>query len=133
MRDNFLKIFNLYKHLRTMQTIVEEINTLDYFVYNFDEENAINLIDFCITKYGDYIKRIGSLYQNKVVIEDNPHIYEEKDEIEINEDVEYIQECLVIIGAVESGIRPSIQAVIKEISEWVSYGRIRRIIRTNAM
>lgn len=117
MREKFEELFNLFKHLRTMQTIVNEITTLDYYVYNFDEEKSIDLIDFCLTKYGEQIKRIGALYQNKVVIENNPHIYEEKDSVEINEDIEYIEECLVIIGAVESGIRPSIQSVIRELSE----------------
>ena len=117
MREKFIELFNLFKHLRSMQTIVEEINTLDYYVYNFDEEKSIDLIDFCLTKYGEEIKRIGTLYQSKVVIENDPHIYETKDSVEINEDVEYIEECLVIIGAVQSGIRPSIQAIMSEINK----------------
>ena len=51
MREKFEQIFNLFKHLKSMQTIVNEINTLDYYVYNFDEEKSIDLIDFCLTKF----------------------------------------------------------------------------------
>ena len=100
-----------------MQVIVEEILTLDHYVYNYSENEAIRLIDYCVTKYGQYISRIGSLYQDKVVIEDDPQLYEKKDTEEINNDVEYIRDCLIIIGAVQSGIRPSIEAVVKEIKE----------------
>ena len=115
INERLLEIYKRFKHLRTMQEIVEEIETLDYLVYNYDEEQAIALIDFCITKYGEYIKRIGSLYQNKVVVENDPQLYEEKDDVEINSDTMFIRDCLIIIGAVISGIRPSIEDVVREI------------------
>ena len=98
-----------------MQVIVDEILTLDYYVYNYVEDEAIRLIDYCVTKYGSQIGRIGSLYQDKVVIENDPELYEKKDSEEINGDVEFIRDCLIIIGAVESGIRPSIEVVVNEI------------------
>ena len=98
-----------------MQTIVGEILTLDYYVYNYNEDEVIRAIDYCVTKYGETIKRIGSLYQDKVVIDDNPHLYDEKDDEEINSDLQFIRDCLIIIGAVESGIRPNIETVINEI------------------
>ena len=66
-------------------------------------------------KLKKYIKRIGSLYQNKVVVENDPELYESKDEEEINSDVQFIRDCLIIIGAVQSGIRNSIEEVVREI------------------
>lgn len=116
MNEKLLRLFNAFKHLRTMQTLVEEILTLDYYVYNYDEKEAISAIDYCITKYGDYIKRIGTLYKNKVVVEDDYELYDTKDTEEINSDLEYVRDCLVVIGAVQSEMRPSIQAVIDEIN-----------------
>ena len=115
MNDNLESLFNIYKNLRSMQTIVEEINTLEYYMYNYNEEQAIAAIDFCINKYGEYIKRIGSLYEDKVVVENDPQLYEEKDDIEINSDLDFIRDCLIIIGAVLSGIRPNIETVVNEI------------------
>lgn len=117
MNEKLVEIFNRFKHLRSMQTIVNEILALDHYVYNYVEGEAIRLIDFCITKYGEYIKRIGSLYQNRVVVEDDPHLYERKDEETINSDVQFIRDCLIIIGAVQSGIRPNIESVVREINE----------------
>ena len=115
INERLLEIYNRFRHLRTMQTIVQEIEALDYYVYNYEESSAIKLIDFCITKYGEYIKRIGSLYQDRVVIEDDPQLYERKDEEEINSDTMFIRDCLIIIGAVQSGIRPSLESVVREI------------------
>lgn len=115
MNEVLLELFQRFRHLRTMQTIVKEIEILDHYVYEYNEPEAIRCIDFCITKYGEYIKRIGSLYQDKVVVEDDPELYESKDSVEINGDVQFIRDCLIIIGAVQSGIRQSIEQVVKEI------------------
>lgn len=111
-------LFNIFKHLRSASTIVEEILTLDYYVYNFDEEQSIRLIDYAVTKYNKEIKLIASMKRDKVVVEDNPTLYEKKDEIEINSDVEYIRDCLIVIGAVQSGIRPDLRKVLEECG-WV--------------
>ena len=116
MNERLLELFERFRHLRTMQTIVNEILTLDYYVYNYVEDEAIRMIDFCVTKYGHYIKRIGTLYKNMVVVENDHELYERKDSVEINSDVEYIRDCLIVIGAVQSEIRPSIESVINEIN-----------------
>ena len=115
MNEVVVELFERFRYLRTMQEIVNEIEILDYYVYNYDEDEAIRCIDFCVSKYGEYIKRIGSLYQDKVVIENDPELYEKKDEEEINGDVEFIRDCLIIIGAVVSGIRSSIEEVVREV------------------
>jgi hypothetical protein len=117
MNETLVELFNLFKHLRVMQEIVEEILTLDHYVYHYDEMRAIALLDFCINKYDNEIRKIGSLHENKIVVKDNPHIYETKDSEEINDDVSYIRDCLIIIGAVRSGIRPSIESVVKEMQD----------------
>ena len=117
MNEVLVELFERFRHLRTMQVIVEEILTLDYYVYNYKEQTAIKLIDFCVNKYSREISRIGSLYQDKVVVENDPQLYERKDDEEINSDVEFIRDCLIIIGAVQSGIRPSIEAVVREMRE----------------
>ena len=115
MNEVLFELFERFKHLRTMQEIVEEIEIMDYYVYNYVEDEAIKCIDFCVGKYGEYIKRIGSLYQDKVVIENDPELYEKKDTEEINGDVEFVRDCLIIIGAVQSGIRPNIETVVREV------------------
>lgn len=117
MNPKLIELFNLYKNLRAVQEIVEEIRVTDYYVYNYSDQEAINLIDYFVTKYNKEIKKIGYLYQDKVVIEDDPEIYEKKDSEEINSDIEYIRDCLVIIGAVQSGIRPDYETVVAEIEE----------------
>jgi hypothetical protein len=114
VNEVLLELFNRFRYLRTSQVIVDEILTLDHYVYDYVEDEAIRLIDYCVTKYGKLIGRIGSLYQDKVVIEDDPELYEKKDSEEINSDVAFIRDCLIIIGAVQSGIRPSIESVVSE-------------------
>ena len=101
MNPKLKELFNLYRNLRAVQDIVQEIQVTDYYVYNYADQEAINLIDYFVTKYNRDIKRIGALYKNKVVIEDDPEIYDKKDSEEINSDIEYIRDCLIIIGAVQ--------------------------------
>lgn len=116
MNEKLVELFNGFKHFRFMQEIVNEILTLDYYVDNYDEEKVIELIDFCLTKYNKEIKQIGGVYKDTIVVEDDPDFYEEKDEEEIDSDCEYVRDCLIIIGAVKSGIRDSYKQVVDEIS-----------------
>ena len=97
MNEKLENLFNLYSNLRSVQEIVQEILTLDHYVYHFDEDEAIKLIDFCLTKYNKEIKLISGIKRDKVVVENDHHLYESKDEEEVNEDVEYIRDCLIII------------------------------------
>lgn len=127
MNERLEYLFNLYKNLRSSQNIVKEIVTLDYYVYNFDENEAISLIDYCVKKYNREIKLIASLKRDKVVVDNDPTLYEEKDEEEINSDAEYIRDCLIVIGAVQSGIRSSIRDVMEEIGWVENWGRLWKI------
>ena len=115
MNPRLYELFCLYRHLRIMKTIVDEIETLDHYVEYYEEDVAIGLIDFCLTKYNKEMKKIAAIYQSKTVIEDDPQLYEKKTTQEINSDVAYIRDCLMIIGAVESGIRENFEQVIDEI------------------
>ena len=116
MNEKLENLFNLYKNLRCVQEIVNEILTLNFYVYNIDTEESIKLIDFCLTKYNKDIKLISGIKKDKVVVENDHHLYEKKDEEEINSDVAYIRDCLIIIGAVNSGIRSSYREVVLEVN-----------------
>ena len=113
--DKLEELFYTYKNLRSAQEIVNEILTLDYYVYNFEHDSAIDCIDFCIKKYNREIKLIASLNRDRVVVDNDNTLYEQKDDEEINEDALYIRNCLIVIGAVKVGIRDSIQSVMEEI------------------
>jgi len=118
MNPKLIKLFDLFKNLRNMQVIVEEILTLDYYVYNFDKDSAARVIDFVVDKYEKEINQIGSLYKDEsknMVVVDEPTLYEEKDEEEVNSDCEYVRDCLIMIGAVRSGVRRDLQQVVDEI------------------
>ena len=116
MNEKIVELFDLYKNLRSVQKIVNEILTLDYYVYNYDEEATIYLIDNSIKSYNREIKLICSMRKDdQVVVENDNTLYERKDSVEINSDAEYIRDCLVIIGAVKSGIRQSLSDVVEEV------------------
>lgn len=112
------KYFNLYKNLRSMSEIVNEILVLDHYAYNYIQEEAIECIDFCVKKYNREIKLIASLKRDKVVIDNDPTLYETKDDEEINSDVEYIRDCLIIIGTVRAGFNYSIREIMEE-AGWI--------------
>lgn len=118
MNNVLCNFFNLYKNLRTVNEIVNEIYTLDHYVYNYVHDEAIECIDFCVKKYNKEIKQISSLKKDIVVVDNDPTLYESKDEQEINSDVEYIRDCLIIIGTVKVGFRQSIRDVMIE-AGWI--------------
>lgn len=118
MNEVLLGFFNLYKNLRNVNEIVNEILILDHYVYNYVQSEAIECIDFCVKKYNREIKLISSLKRDMVVVDDNPELYESKDDEEINNDVEYIRDCLIIIGTVKVGFRDSIREVMLE-AGWI--------------
>lgn len=116
MNEKLVEIFELYKNLRSMQKIVNEILTLDYYVYNYDEEVTIRLIDSAIKNYNREIKLICSMREDdQVVVENDNTLYENKESEEINQDAEYIRDCLIIIGAVKSGVRQTLRDVVDEV------------------
>ena len=51
-------------------------------------------------------------------MDNDPTLYEEKDATEINSDVEYIRDCLIIIGTIRAGFRSSIREVMEE-AGWI--------------
>lgn len=114
MNEVLVELFQRFRHLRNVQTIVEEIIVLGDLSRDYNEDDAIIAIDHCVDKYGREISLIGSLYKSKVVVEDDPELYERKDDEEIHGDVEFIRDCLIIIGAVRSGLRPSLDYVVRE-------------------
>ena len=119
MNNTIEELFYLYKNLRSVQNIVNEILTMDYYVYNFDHDETVGLIDHFVKKYNKEIKLIASLRNDSVVVvDDDPNLYDEKDEVEINSDAKYIRDALIIIGAVKSGIRKDIQSAMEGIVFW---------------
>lgn len=116
MNNSLISIFNLYKNLRSVQEIVGEILTMDYYVYNNDYEQSVLLIDQFVKKYNREIKLISSLRKDGIVVVDNDKtLYEEKDEVEVNSDAQYIRDCLIIVGAIRAGMRSDIRSVMEEI------------------
>ena len=50
MNNTIEELFDLYKNLRSVQNIVNEILTMDYYVYNFDHDETVGLIDHFVKK-----------------------------------------------------------------------------------
>lgn len=118
MNEVLCNFFNLFKNLRSVNEIVNEILTLDHYVYNYVQDEAIAWIDFCVKKYNREIKLIASLKKDVVVVDNDPHLYEEKEAEEINSDCAYIRDCLIIIATVKVGFRSSIREVMEE-AGWI--------------
>lgn len=116
MNEKLKELFNLYKNLRSAQKIVEEILALDYYVYHYDEERSIALIDHVVKSYKNELKLVFGLRRdNQIIVENDETLYESKDEEDINGDVMYVRDSLIIIGAVKTGIRQSLREVVEEV------------------
>ena len=118
MNEVLERYFNLYKNLRSVSEIVNEIYILDHYAYNYDHEEAITWIDYCVKKYNKELKIITSLKRDRVVVDNEPTLYTEKDDEEINEDVAYLRDALIIIGVIKAGFKNSIREVMEE-AGWI--------------
>ena len=58
MNEVLERYFNLYKNLRSVNEIVNEIFVLDHYAYNYVEDEAVACIDYCVKKYNKEIKEI---------------------------------------------------------------------------
>ena len=68
MNEKLLEFFNAFKHLRSMQTIVEEILMLDYYVDNFDGSlNIASNVDESLASSTKSLVKKGDINKDSVV------------------------------------------------------------------
>lgn len=105
-------------HLRIAQPIINDINLILSSIYDFKTGQAINVVSYISLKYQKELDRIAFIVSGRPVIKGN-HIdlYMNYPTENLMADLEYLVDCLVVIGSVRYGVEKSIDDAIKRINE----------------
>ena len=106
--------YRKFCHLRLAQNIVHDVNSINMALYNFHGRTAINLISTLALKYENELNKIAFYLSGRPVIKGEMSIlYGEHSLDNIEEDLYYLKDCLIIIGAVRFGVVKDIEEALK--------------------
>ena len=111
-------IFNYYnsiRFLRSVQGIVAEIVEVDNALTDFNEETAVAVLDYYITKYEVELDRIGQVFSKVAVVKNDKDIYKGKDNNQLKKDLEYVRDCMIVIAIVKSGMFCSLESALVQL------------------
>ena len=108
--------YNRICHLRIAQPIIKDINLLNSLLNNFSRKKAITTISNIVLKYQTYLDSIAiHLSGRPVVTGETNSLYNDITNDSLINDINYLVDCLVIIGAVKYGVVKSIEDAIENI------------------
>ena len=109
--------YNAIRFLRSLQGIVAEIVEVDNALVDFNEEQAITILDHYIIKYEAEIERIGQVYSKVSVVKNDKDIYKGKDNDQLKKDLEYVRDCMIVIAIVKAGMFCSLESALVRLGE----------------
>lgn len=113
--DNVLySYYNKLLHLRVAKSIVNDIYKLGACLQNFSMQTSVPILSKIIYKYKRQVNIVGRELTGIVTL-GQPALYQEKTEEDIWFDLVYMMRVLMIIGAVKTGLAPSISFVVQQI------------------
>ena len=110
--------YDRIKHLRIAQPIIKDINLLENTINNYTKNKAIQNITYITLKYRLELDKIAIFMSARpVVIGEETKLYQDYQKENLIEDIEYLIECLVIIGATKYGVVKSIEEALENLNQ----------------
>lgn len=106
------EIYFMLQHLRCAKTFMTEIYKCEYYINNFNENEAILFLNFIIGKYEKSFKQISLIIKEITVYTEAKGIYLQKSCDEEISDLVFVRNCLIIIMASNCGMG-SIEKITK--------------------
>jgi len=111
------KHYETLRHLRMAKSYVDDIQKLNFVLNNFKRNQAIALLSKLTLKYEKGIDQIGFYLSGRPVIKGQiDNLYGDRSTDDLVADIEYLIDCIVIIGAVNFGLAPSIESILEELA-----------------
>jgi hypothetical protein len=108
--------YKRFRHLRIAQPIVNDIEMLRNISINFRKSTAISAITSITTKYEEELQYIGFYLSGRPVVKGEiDDLYSEYEEDSFLYDIDYLIDCLCIIGAVRFGVEKSLDDAIENV------------------
>lgn len=103
-------------HLRIAQGLIKDINLLNSTLINYSRKKAISNISYIALKYQKELDKIAIYLSGRpVIIGQEEVLYHDHTEENLLADIEYLIECLIIIGAAKYGVVSSIEDAIENL------------------
>ena len=108
--------YNRIKHLRIAQPLIKDINNLNALYSNYNRNLAISTISRITLKYESDLQQIGLYLSGRPVIHgDADNLYSDYSKENFLDDIDYLINCLCIIGAVKYGVEKSLENAINKV------------------
>ena len=106
-------------HLRIAQPIINDINMLHSALITHSRKKAIDTISYITLKYNVELDKIAFYMTGRPVIKgEQDELYQDYSQSILESDIEYLINCLIIIGAVRFGVEKSLEHALQKITEY---------------
>ena len=108
--------YNKIKHLRIAQGLVKDIDSLQYLLYAFNRKQAIHTVSHITLKYRSDLDKIGIYLSGRMITTGNQYeLYHNYSDESLIDDINYLIDCLIVIGSVKYGGIKSLEEAINKI------------------
>ncbi len=110
------KYYSRMSHLRLALPLLTDISALENLIYNFVRPRVIQQLSYISLKYEQELQQIGFYFSGRTIVKGETSIlYSHKTDDDLLDDIYYLIDCLVVIGAVRFGMEDSIESVLEKI------------------
>ncbi len=106
--------YNRILHLRSARHFLNDIELIHQTVLNFDVDTAEQVISYISIKYKKDINQLGRLMTGVMVFK--PSELPPKTEADLENDLYYLRDCLVIFAAVHTGVENTLHSAVVKIN-----------------
>lgn len=113
MAENVVEVYyNRIMHLRSAEHFLNDIFLINDTIINFEFNNAEQVISYIAIKYKKDLNQLGRLMTGVMVFK--PHELPPKSEADLEHDLYYLRDCVIIFAAVHTGVENTLHdAVVK--------------------
>ena len=109
--DNYLQRII---HLRSAMPYVQDIEIIESALNEYDDEEAKQVVSYIALKYRKDIDTIGKMLTGVMVMSQAKA--GKKSEDDTVDDLLYLRDCVIVIGAVHTGVENTIHSAIVKIN-----------------
>jgi len=110
------KYYSRMSHLRLALPLLTDISALENLIYNFVRPRVIQQLSYTSLKYEKELQQIGFYFSGRTIVKGETSIlYSHKSDDDLLDDLYYLIDCLVVIGAVRFGMEDSIESALEKI------------------
>ena len=115
MAENVVEVYyRRIMHLRSAEHFLNDIFLINDTIINFEFNNAEQVISYIAIKYKKDLNQLGRLMTGVMVFK--PHELPPKSEADLEHDLYYLRDCLIIFAAVHTGVENTLHSAVVKIN-----------------